>query len=337
MTKTALVTGSAGFIGRHMARELESRGYNVETVDIAYRELVLPTDDAHWHFRHSTVVYDLVVHCAYHVGGRAAIDGTNLNFMKNVQLDSAMFEWAVRTKQKRVLYFSSSAVYPVAFQTQEYVTDPHNDAWYNDRNWRQLHEDQVDISLNNYVVIDWDVYAGPAPDANYGFAKLVGERLAEDARRNGLRVSVVRPFSGYGEDQDLNYPFPSIVSRARQGDLSVWGPPGQARDWIYVDDVVKGALAVVEAGTKEPVNLCTGVATEMGELAESIAAEAHLFDCMKYPGINPRRDKVTYLEDKPTGVFYRVGDPTRMLQYYTPQVSLEDGILRALRHQSQTS
>lgn len=296
--KTALVTGSAGFIGRHMTRELESRGYLVWGVD-------LPGYDAHSLFRETIQRYDLVVHCAFHVGGRAAIDGVNTNFLKNLQLDSAMFEWAVRTKQKRVLYFSSSAAYPVGMQSEEAVREGYA---------RPLKE--VDCPpMSSWGDFNW------LPDSNYGWAKLTGERMAQDARLSGLPVTVVRPFSGYGEDQSLDYPFPSIVQRAKTGDLSVWGPPGQTRDWIHVDDVVRGALSVVESGTEDPVNLCTGVGTEIGELAQMISVAA---------GWYPGEHEPTYLTDKPTGVFYRVGDPTRMLQYYTPTVSLKEGIRRAL-------
>lgn len=289
----ALITGSAGFIGRHFSRELESRRWEVWGYDITEGDDFLQKiSDGHpWQ------IMDLVVHCAYHVGGRASIDGTNTNLFKNLQLDSAMFDWAVRTKQKRVLYFSSSAVYPVTFQQ-------------NDGNQERLSDS---LFVNPFTA-----------DADYGYAKAVGERMAETARENGVPVTVVRPFSGYSEDQSLDYPFPSILQRARAGDLTVWGPQGQTRDWIHVDDVVRGALAVVESGTTDPVNLCTGVGTEMGELALKVQYALGNYELAVTPG------KLTYDTSKPTGVFYRVGDPTRMLQYYTPKVSLEEGIRRAL-------
>lgn len=304
----ALVTGSSGFIGRHMVAELEARGYEVCKVDTAYSappEGGVIAHDAHTIFgetclkRCHNAVFDLVVHCAYHVGGRASIDGVNTNFAKNLALDSALFEWAVRTKQKRVLYFSSSAAYPVIYQ------------------------DGSPPELLNEGMIDLEISFGD-PDANYGWAKLTGERLAEDARKNGLVVTVVRPFSGYGESQSLDYPFPSIVARAVRGDLTVWGPPGQTRDWIHVDDVCKGALAVVEAETTDPVNLCTGRGVEMGKLALMVHAE----------NSHSLAPDVVYDESKPTGVFYRVGDPERMLRYYEPTVTLEEGIQRALRAQA---
>jgi nucleoside-diphosphate-sugar epimerase len=159
------------------------------------------------------------------------------------------------------------------------------------------------------------------PDGRYGWAKLTGEELAAAARLSGLRVTVVRPFSGYGEDQDDTYPFRAIVERARRREdpFVVWGSGCQVRDWLHVDDVVAGALAVWESQTVEPVNLCTGVGTSMLALAGM---------CCKLVGYDP---DFTPLHDKPSGVAYRVGNPTRFHRYWTPKVTLLEGVQRALQ------
>jgi nucleoside-diphosphate-sugar epimerase len=133
-------------------------------------------------------------------------------------------------------------------------------------------------------------------------------------------VHVVRPFSGYGGDQDLDYPFPAILRRVLAGDLSVWGPPGQVRDWVHVDDVIGASLAIVDHDIDGPVNICSGVGVSMGGLAVRMARIAGA----TAPG------EVTYLRDRPTGVMVRVGDPTRMVEVYRPTVDLDEGIRRAL-------
>ena len=289
--KRALISGSDGFVGRHLIAELRDRGWDCTGVDIK------SGTDARDVFRYDTSHYDLIVHCAFHVGGRAAIDGEPRMLARNLGLDAAMFDWAVRTGQGQVLYFSSSAAYPV--DIQESVTCAY------------LREDDIDL-------VEWRI---GTPDARYGWAKLTGEQLARAAREAGLAVTVVRPFSGYGEDQDDTYPFRAIVERARQrlDPFVIWGPGTQVRDWIHVEDVIAGALAVVESGTEEPVNLCTGIGTSMLELARM---------CCETVGYAPT---FTPLVDKPTGVAYRVGNPTRFHQYWTPKVSLDEGVRRALQ------
>lgn len=304
----ALITGAAGFVGRHMLRELQSRGWDTIGVDLRpspYQVDTLIQADARAVFDASLLAserFDLVVHCAYHVGGRAAIDGNPSLLAMNLELDAQMFNWAVRSRQRAVLYFSSSAVYPISYQ--QGGTQP---------------------PLSEYLVSVRD----PAqPDARYGWAKLTGEHLGAAATEQGLQVHVVRPFSGYGADQDNTYPFPAILSRVLGGDLSVWGPPGQTRDWIHINDVVDGALAVYEADYREPVNLCTGVGTEFGVLATMMAREVGL----DVGSVDPQgcAERVTYLADRPTGVLCRVGDPTRMVGIYRPKIEIGEGIRRAI-------
>lgn len=340
MRKSALVTGGAGFIGRHTARELERLGWDVITVDVLPFDVPLfptgpagitqfPTTsrlhvvqdmrdyvrrwgiDESWPSVDWSTTFDLVVHCAYRVGGRASIDATNDHFTRNVELDAALFAWAIRTKQPHVLYFSSSAIYPTQYQTEDYVTStqtPH------------LHED------------DQTPRDGREPDcdADYGWAKYVGELLAQNAIENGVNVTIVRPFSGYGSDQSTDYPFPAFVRRAldRADPFTVWGNARQVRDWIHVDDVVRGSLAVVECDRQEPltalgrtrpVNVCSGDGTALGDLALLICERA---------GYAP---ELTVDATAPMGVFHRVGDPTLFHEIYVPHVTLDEGIERALR------
>lgn len=286
----ALVTGARGFVGRHAFAELVQRGYEVDSCDLADgRDCVelfrtLPR----------SYVFDLVVHCAFHVGGRAAIDGEPRLLARNLAIDSALFDWATQTGQGRVLYFSSSAAYPTWLQTTNAS--------------RRLVES--DIALD----------AIEQPDARYGYAKLSGEQMARAARESGLAVTVVRPFSGYGEDQDTTYPFRALVERARaqEDPFTIWGPGTQVRDWIHIDDVVKGALAVADSGTVEPINLCTGVGTSMLQLAAVCARKAGYA-----PTFAPQLDK-------PTGVGHRVGNPAAFHRFYRPRITLAQGVDRAL-------
>jgi len=290
--KTALVTGSAGFVGRHMVAELERRGWQVSGVDIA------DGVDALEVFQGDTSVFDLVVHAAARAPHRAAIDGRPATMAYNLMLDAAMFDWAVRTGQRRVLYPSSSAAYPVDLQN-DYATA------------RPLHEDDIRGGAHNIG----------RPDAGYGWTKLTGEQMAAAAAAAGLAVHVVRPFSGYGEDQGADWPFGAFVGRARRREdpFRVWGSGEQVRDWIHISDVAAGALAVVDADERRPVNLCTGVGTSMRDLVALICQAA---------GYRP--DFAT-VPDAPAGVAYRVGDPARMLQHYQPRVSLAEGVARAMR------
>jgi nucleoside-diphosphate-sugar epimerase len=269
-----------------MVRALD--GHDLTGVDL------VEGNDCRDFFKADDTRFDLVVHLAAIVGGRQTIDGQPLKVATDLAIDSDMFQWALRTRPARIVYYSSSAAYPVSLQDGE-------DTWCmaeSDINFERLGR----------------------PDMTYGWAKLTGEILAQHAETEGLRVHVFRPFSGYGEDQDASYPFGAFRDRARAkaDPFEVWGTGEQVRDFIHIDDVVASTLAAVDQDVPGPVNLCTGRATSFLELADLFTKEA---------GYRPQ---ITPLSDKPVGVQYRVGDPTRMLSFYQPRVSLEDGIRRAM-------
>ena len=290
-----LVTGSAGFIGRHLVEALEARGDDVAGLDI----LDSPAHDALDFFRTDGARYDLAIHCAAVIGGRQGIDGSPLAVATNLALDAWYFNWLVRTGTPRAVYFSSSAAYPVDLQLR--LSGP-----------RRLRENDVRL----------DTFSVGRPDAVYGWSKLTGEILAGHARAAGVDVLVLRPFSGYGSDQGLNYPFPAIVARAarREDPMDIWGDGEQVRDWVHADDVVAATLAALDAGEQGPLNIGTGIATSFNELAAMVVEQVG-------GGYDP---VIRHLTDKPTGVAHRVADPTRMLAVHKPAVTLREGVRRAL-------
>lgn len=291
----ALVTGSAGFLGRHFVRALLHRGYSVQRVDVRSRE----PWDAREYYRYASSHVDLAVHCAAVVGGRQTIEGSPLELAVDFSLDAEFFTWAARTRPGRVVYLSSSAVYPVWLQRSGLTGG---------LGGYRLREEDVDLDRPEL------------PDALYGWSKLTGEILARHARQTGVAVTVVRPFSGYGVDQDPAYPFRAMLERARahEDPFTIWGDGRQVRDWIHVSDVVEATLTLAEERVDGPVNLGLGRPVDMLTLAEMVCREA---------GYKP---EVECRVDRPAGVSYRVAEPSRLLNHYRPRVSLEEGVRMAV-------
>ena len=286
----AVVTGSAGFCGRHVVRVLEDAGYDVTGVDRGGGGVA--------EFAETDGRYDLVVHCAAFLGGREAIESP-LAHAVNLETDAMMFRWAERTRPGRLVYFSSVAAYPAYLQYH---------------GGRRLREDDIDFR--------WGGLTGAPhrlgmPDQLYGWAKLSGEYMAT---RLACPAAVVRPFTVYGAGQGGAYPFGNILGQVLgQADpVTVWGSGRQVRDWIHVSDVAAAVLACAREGFSGPLNLCTGRGVALGEMALMAAREA---------GYSPA---LGLLRDKPEGLPYRVGDPGRLEGICPPKVSLEEGIRRCL-------
>lgn len=287
----ALVTGSEGFLGRHFVKHLRQTGYIVMPVDV--RHTTKPVD-ARDFFRTDAGQWDLVVHCAAVVNGREVIENSPMDQVIDFELDAALFRWLSQANVAKTVYFSSSAAYPIALQDG---AQPHF-----------LCEDEIDLT------------APRLPDALYGWTKLTGEFLARHARDAGHDVLVVRPFSGYGEDQADCYPFPAIMRRAFNGDdpFVIWGSADQVRDFIHVDDIVGAVMAFVEAGEQGPINIGTSAPTSMRELALTATMQLDYVP------------KFVPLAEKPAGVMYRVASTAKMLGLYKPKISIEEGVARAL-------
>jgi GDP-L-fucose synthase len=175
-------------------------------------------------------------------------------------------------------------------------------------------------------MIQFDTDIG-MPDMSYGWAKLTTEYIGKLAyEKHGLKSVAYRPFSGYGEDQDDTYPFPSICKRAIENNgkdtLTVWGTGEQMRDFIHIEDCIDGILLTMDKiDNGDAINLSTGIYTSFKELAR-LAAQTL--------GYSP---EIKGLSDKPEGVFARGGDTTKQKELgFTYKISLKEGVEKAINY-----
>lgn len=246
--------------------------------------------------------FDEVYHLASVVGGRNVIDNDPLAVGIDLSIDSIFYLWAAKVARPgRILYASSSAAYPIDLQGTG--------------QGRRLREE--DISFTSRLGL---------PDYTYGWSKLTGEYLGRIAvEKYGLKVSVVRPFSGYGEDQDIVYPFPAIALRvaAHQKPVRVWGSGYQGRDFVHIDDACEACiLACRDIEDGSAVNIGSGRLTTFRQLASRMI-EIECYDA-----------EVEGMANKPVGVAERFCDPTLIKSKigWVPKISLDEGIERSLAY-----
>lgn len=237
-----------------------------------------------------------VYHFAAIVGGRATIDGDPMMVALDLSIDAEFFYWITRHKPQRVLYPSSSAAYPVNLQTESHAI--------------ALSEKDIDFSNMGQ------------PDMTYGWSKLTGEYLAKIASEYyGIHITCIRPFSGYGEDQDLSYPIPAIALRVakKEDPMTVWGSGRQGRDFVHIDDVLDCvAIAMDKISDGTAINI------GMGRLTSFLDIIDVLTDIAGYkPAIQP-------LLDKPVGVHSRYSnmDYVHNQLGWKAKISLEEGMKR---------
>lgn len=319
--KKILITGAAGFVGRHFTRRFLEAGDEVYAVDAVVPDtggidpakgwpLFDPRGFVNFHFyqedcrqwfkQHLDTDFDYALHLAAMVGGRMMIENNPLAVADDLSIDAEYWQWAAKTHPKKTICFSSSAAYPIKFQRSG--------------SYQLLKEDMIEVGGDVGM-----------PDMSYGWAKLTNEYLGKLAyEKHGLKSVTYRPFSGYGEDQDDHYPFPSICKRAMAGAgqplLTVWGTGDQMRDFIHIEDCVDGVLLTMDKiDNGDALNLSTGIYTSFKQFAR-MAAEI----C----GYSP---EVRGTSNMPEGVFARGGDTTKQKAYgFQYKVEFRAGIERAL-------
>ena len=304
MTKpigTIAITGSGGFLGTWVCRELNARGFGHLLRQGTSAKHDLRNAEACREFVRGA---NLVIHLAarvggigYHVGRATQMFYENLTMGLNV-LEAARDEGA------------------------EYVLIAGTACSYSDEAEVPLKEDQLWKGIPT------------GETAPYGVAKRVLQYAGETMTRSGdLQVGFVVPTNLYGPedhfDESASHVIPALMSRfeavrrAGKRELEVWGDGAATRDFLYVEDAARGIVDAVVARIVEPINLASGTEVSIRQLAEAIART--VFDEQPFD--------LRFATDKPVGATRRALDTQRARQLlgWVPTVSLQDGLQRTLQ------
>jgi nucleoside-diphosphate-sugar epimerase len=238
----ALVTGSAGFIGRHLVEALIGRGYRVTGVDRrsavpghGYRhhrlDLAAPTPD----LAALAARADLVFHLAARPGVReSSVELSGLRWRDNVAATRNLLE--VTPLATRVVVTSSSSVYGGSI-----VGAPSRES------------DRL------------------RPRGQYARSKMAMEALCNRRRQLGGRIAVLRPFTIAGEGQRPDMAFSTWLDALRRGEpIRIFGSGERSRDITDVRDAVEGLIRAAQRGVNETVNLGTGRGHRLEEMARAL-------------------------------------------------------------------
>lgn len=247
-TRSCLVTGALGFLGRRVVAEFADHGYRVVGLDMCtqvdpaaglsdYRQAALPSDELADLLRSERP--DVVVHAAGPASVGASIDDPAADFEGSVGVLFGVLG-AVRSHspEARFVTLSSAAV-------------------YGDPGTLPIGED-----------------APMAPVSPYGFHKAQCESLiAEFHKVYGIRGSSVRIFSAYGEGLRRQLLW-DVCAKAEQGSVRLFGTGEESRDFIHADDVALAVRLVAERApmAAEVYNVASGTETTVRRIAEGLVS-----------------------------------------------------------------
>ncbi len=284
----AAVTGSSGFVGRHLVEALRARGDTVACLDRSAPEAVDVTDGEGLRRRLAEFGPDVVFHLAAssHVG-----DSWNdpvLSFRVNAEGALNVLRAGRDLDARRIVLVGSAEEYGKA--------------------------DPTDLPLTEEAPL--------RPLTPYGAAKVAADFLGLQAfLGDGLPVVRVRPFSHTGPGQSPRFVVPALAGRVaaaeRDGSEVVRvGALDPVRDLTDVRDVVRAYLLLAESGVPgEVYNVCRGTGVAVREVAETLLSHA---------GTGLRLEVDPDLV-RPVEVPVLVGDPSKLAAAtgWHPEIPLE--------------
>ena len=166
--------------------------------------------------------------------------------------------------------------------------------------------------------------AAKRPTSPYGAAKLAGEAYCSAYFRSyGTDTRVARLFSVYGPGM-RRLAIHDLIAKVRRNpqELELLGDGTQVRDYLYVDDAVRGLVTVATRGAAgEDYNVASGEPVGLLDLARLIATE------MGHPGIRILPTGRSFPGDTPR--WY--GDVAKIRALgFAPDVALRDGLRRTI-------
>jgi UDP-glucuronate 4-epimerase len=303
------VTGVAGFIGSHVATRLLARGDQIVGLDnfdetlypaaLHARNLgVVEKAGGVFHFERGDLCdaalverivgagsFDAVLHLGALAGVRPSLVQPLRYSQVNVGGTLGLLEAMRRHGPRRLVFASSSSVYGARDEVPFRESDP------------AVH-----------------------PASPYAATKRAGELLCETyATLYGLSVASLRFFTVYGPRQRPEMAIASFARHILEGTpLPFFGDGSTARDYTYIDDIVTGVVAAIDAPLPghRVYNLGGSRTTTLAELVRRLEAILGRSAVLDRRPMQPGDVPITYAD---VSVAHKVLG-------YAPKISIDEGL-----------
>ena len=296
--KTVLVTGSKGFLGSFLVKELEKLCPK-KIITPSSKELDLRDNS---NCKKAVLDVDIVFHLAAHVGGI----GLNKErpgdlFYDNLMMGTQLLHEAKNASVQKFIALGTVCSYPKFSQIP---------------------------FLESSI---WDGYPEET-NAPYGLAKKMMLVQSQAYREQyNFKSIVVIPTNLYGPndnfDPSSSHVIPALIlkidnaKKNNSKSITLWGDGTPTRDFLYVEEASRGIiLAADKYDDPLPINLSSEEEISIKQLAELIS------DLMKFDG------KITWDTSKPNGQPRRCVSNKRAEEKlnFKPETSLKEGLRRTI-------
>jgi GDP-L-fucose synthase len=303
------VAGHKGMVGSAIARLLNDQDVEIITKDRTELDL-LNQESVQKFFKHKKI--DQIYIAAAKVGGIYANNSYPAEFIyENLMVQTNVIHGAFLNGVKKLLFLGSSCIYP------KYASQPMKEE---------------------------DLLAGKLEPTNepYAVAKIAGIKMCESYNRqygksHGVDYRSVMPTNLYGPGDNYHpensHVIPSLIYRFHKAkinnleNVTIWGTGMPKREFLYVDDLAKAAIHVMNVDKKNydeqissessHINVGSGKELTIRELAETIK------EVVDFKG------KINFDSSKPDGSFRKLLNSERINKLgFKHKIGLKDGLIK---------
>lgn len=247
---TTLITGSSGFIGRHLVSRLQNRGEDVVGLDIVFDpEVDQPNTSVYCDITNDLTMklveqqllgyrskVDSCIHLAAVASPRIAAGDQRAAWDVNVRGTHNVLKLCNNVGIRKIVFASSAHVYGIS---PKYL--PTNES-------------------HPLALLD-----------TYTTTKIAGEMLCQLFHSNyNLSTTVLRLFNAYGPGQSEDYFIGVKLKQARGGGPITLMNGNVTKDWIFIDDASRAFEAALHTEYVGAINVGTGVETSLEYIANRI-------------------------------------------------------------------
>jgi len=297
-----VITGGAGFLGRHLQKALVAAGAREDALLVPLIEDYDLTKEQDVERMYADMTPTVVIHLAAEVGGIGANrDNPGRFFYANMAMGLHLIEHARRLALDKFVQVGTICAYP------KFTPVPFK---------------EEDL---------WEGYPEET-NAPYGIAKKALLVMLQAYRQQyGLNGIYLLPVNLYGPGDNFNlqtsHVIPALIRKfveaTGRGDkeVIVWGTGSASREFFFVEDCARGlTLATQNYDDPEPVNLGAGFEITIKDLAEKIR------DMVGFEG------ELVWDTSKPDGQPRRCLDTSRAAEFFgfRAEMDFDEGLRRTI-------
>ncbi len=224
MAQRILITGGAGFLGRHLCRSMAAAGHSVRVIDLHQNpefETTIANIQDKDRMKQEIWDVDAVFHLAASIEAGESVQNPQKFIDNNISGSLSVLE-AMRENGVRKVFMSSTA------------------AVYGEPQSVPITEDMTTMPINPY-----------------GMTKLAMEALISSyVQSHGFTGVALRYFNLYGTEehhQPETHAIPRFIEQIYNDQpVTIYGQGQHLRDYIYVQDVVNAHLKALDLADREP-------------------------------------------------------------------------------------